>query len=93
MAGWHPNVPYSVGLSALKSDLQNRKAKQIPTSDLLKMAELVLSNNCVEFFDKVYQQTLETAKFSPPPNVCINMDKVETEFLQTQKLKPSSWLR
>ena len=93
MVGLHPNVPYSVGLSALKSDLQNWKAKQIPTSNLLKMAELVLSNNCFEFFDKVYQQTLETAKFSPFPNACINMDKAEREFLKTQKLKPPSWLR
>ena len=93
VVGLHPNVPYSVGLSALKSDLQNRKAKQIPTSDFLNMAELVLSNNCFEFFDKVYQQTLETAKSSPSSNACINMDKVETEFLKTRKLKPSSWLR
>ena len=93
MVGLHPNVPYSVGLSALKSDLQNRMLKQIPTNDLLKMAELVLSNNCFKFFDKVYQLALETAKSSPSPNACINMDKVETEFLKTQKIKPSSWLR
>ena len=50
LVGLYPNVPYSVSLSALKSDLQNRKTKQIPTSDLLKMAELVLSNNCFEIF-------------------------------------------
>ena len=93
MVGLYPNVPYSVGLNALKSDLQNRKAKQIPTSDLLKMAELVLSNNCFELFDKVYLQNLETAKSSPSPNACINMDKVERELLKTQKLKLSSWLR
>ena len=52
--GLYLSIPHSLGLSAPKSDLENRKEKQIPTSHLLKMAEFVQGNNYFEFLDKVY---------------------------------------
>ena len=59
------------------------------------MAELVLKNNYFEFNGEVFQQTSGTAigsKFAPP-YACIFMDKIEKDFLQTQKYQPLVWLR
>ena len=59
------------------------------------MAKFVLKNNYFEFNGKVIQQILGTAietKFAPP-YACIYMDKVETSFLETKKMKPLVWFR
>ena len=77
--GLYPSIPFSAGLNSLKKSLQNRADKQIPTSDLVKLAEFIFSNNCFEFSKKLFQQISGTAistKFVP----CISMDEVETEF-------------
>ena len=55
MVGLYPSIPYSADLSALKPARENRKEKQIRTSNLCKMTEFVLGNNYFQFFDKVYQ--------------------------------------
>ena len=95
VVGLYPSIPHSAGWNSLKKALEKQVNKQIPTSDLVKMEEFVLSNNYFEFSEKVYQQISEAAigrKFSPPYE-CIYMDEVETEFLQTQRSKPLVWLR
>ena len=54
------------------------------------MAELVLKNNFFQFNSEVKRQKSGTAigtKFAPP-NTCTIMDKVETEFLKSDKLQP-----
>ena len=59
------------------------------------MAEFVLKNNLFEFNSKVFQQISGTAigtKFAPP-YACIYMDRVEQDFLETQKLQPLLWLK
>ena len=59
------------------------------------MAQFVLKNNYFEFNGKVIQQISGTAietKFAPP-YACIYMDKVETSFLETKKMKPLVWFR
>ena len=59
------------------------------------MAKFVISNNYFEFSEQFFQQISGTAigtKFGPP-YACIYIEEVETEFLQTQKLKPLVWLR
>lgn len=47
-------IPHSAGLNSLKKNLENRVDKQMPTSDLVKMAEFVLSNYCFEVSLKKY---------------------------------------
>ena len=59
------------------------------------MEEFVLSNKYFEFSEMVFQQTSGAAigaKFAPP-YVCIYIDEVKTEFLQTQRFKPLVSLR
>ena len=95
VVGLYPSIPHSADLNSLKKALEKQVNEQIPTSDLVKMAEFVLSNNYFEFSEKVYQQISKAAidkKFSPS-YACIYMDEVETEFLQTQRSKPLVWLR
>ena len=71
----HTMIPYEAGLSSLREALDKRTCKEIPTENLIKMAEFVLKNN-FEFDTNVYQQISGTAigtKFSPP-YACIFMD-------------------
>ena len=56
VVGLCPSIPHSAGLNSLKKALENRVNKQIPTSDLVKMAKFVLSNNYVEL--NKYQEQL-----------------------------------
>ena len=59
------------------------------------MAELVLKNNYFEINGKVKQHISGTAigtKFATP-YACIVMDKVETNFLETQEMKPLVWFQ
>ena len=69
IVGLYPNIPQEAGLKSLKKPLNRRREKKITTKDLVKMAEFVLKNNCLEFDKSVPQQVLGTAigtKFAPP---------------------------
>ena len=95
VVGLYPNIPHDVGLAALREALDSRESKKIPTEDLVRMAEFVLKNNYFEFNGSIKQQLSGTAigtKFAPP-YACLFMDKLETNFLKTQKLQPLVWLR
>ena len=59
VVGLHPSIPHSAGLNSLKKALENRVNKQIPTSDLVKMAKFVLSNNYFEFSENVFNKYQE----------------------------------
>ena len=75
IVGLYPSIPHEAGLSTLREALDKRTCKEIPTENLIKMAEFVLKNN-FEFDTNVYQQISGTAigtKFSPP-YACIFMD-------------------
>ena len=59
------------------------------------MAQFVLTNNYFEFNSKVKEQVSGTAietKFASP-YACVFMDRMETEFLEKQRMKPWVWLR
>ena len=65
----YPNIPHKAGFKSLKEALDRRRKKKMSTEDLVKMAEFVLKNNCLEFDRIVYQQVSGTAigaKFTPP---------------------------
>ena len=92
VVGLYPSIPHEAGL---KEALDNRENKTISTEDLFKMASFVLKNNLFEFNGKVKQQVSGTAigtKFAPT-YACIFMDKIESDFLKTQKAKPLVWYR
>ena len=60
VVGLHPCIPHVAGLKALKSALDARENKYIPTENLLKMAEFVLKNNVFEFNGTVKEQVSGT---------------------------------
>ena len=87
VVGLYPSIPHSVGLRrALKEALDKREQKKISTEDLLQMAEFVSRNNFFEFNNQIKQQIFGTAIGTKcaPTYAGIFMDKVETEFLETQ---------
>ena len=59
------------------------------------MLEFVLKNNYFEFNGNAKQllsgTTIETK--CGPPYACVFIDKLETDFLESQKLKPMVWFR
>ena len=61
IVGLYPSILHEVGLKALKNGLDNRNYEDIPTENLLKMAEVVLKNNWFEFNSSVFQQNSGTA--------------------------------
>ena len=94
VVGLYPGIPRQDGL-ALSIKLDQREDKIVATEDLLEMAQFVLKNNYFEFDSMIKQQVLGTAigtKFAPP-YACNFMDRVETEFLEREHLKPWVWLR
>ena len=61
VVGLYPSIPHQAGFIALKEALDKSLLKKIPTDDLIKMAELVLSNNFFEFNSDTFQQISGTA--------------------------------
>ena len=93
--GLYPIILHEAGLETLYEKLKERVQKKIPSSDLVNMAEFLLKNNYFEFDSKFKKQISGTAigtKFATP-YVCIFMDKVETEFLEAEDIKPCVCLR
>ena len=92
VVGLYPRIPHSDGMQALHQKLENRLDK---TEDLVAMTEFVLKNNYFEINSDIYHQKSGTAiatKFAAP-YACLFMDRVETEFLESETIKPWVWLR
>ena len=90
IVGLYPSIPHEAGLSTLREALDKRTCKEIPTENLIKMAEFVLKNNFFEFDTNVYQQISGTAigtKFAPP-YADIFIDQLEIKILENQNLRP-----
>ena len=85
----YPGIPHEAGLKALKNALYNRENRSISTEDLIKIACFVLQSNYFEF-NGIVKQISGTAignKFAPT-YACIFIDKLETDFLNTQEYLP-----
>ena len=83
----YPSIHHDAGLKALYEKLEERSDKKLPSADLVDLIKFVLKNNFFEFDSKVKQQISETAigtKFAPP-YASIFMDKVEIDFLETER--------
>ena len=89
VVGLYPSIPHHTGLIALKEALDKSLSKKIPTDDLIRMAEFVLSNS--DAFQQISGTAIGT-KFEPP-YACIYMDQVEQKFLAMQINQPLIWLR
>ena len=89
VVGLYPSIPHQAGLIALKEALDKSLSKKIPTDDLIRMAEFVLSNS--DAFQQISGTAIGT-KFAPPYD-CIYMDQVEQKFLAMQINQPLIWLR
>ena len=89
VVGLYPSIPHQAGLIALKEALDKSLSKKIPTDDLIRMAEFVLSNS--DAFQQISGTAIGT-KFGPP-YACIYMDQVEQKFLAMQINQPLIWLR
>ena len=46
IVGLYPSISLKIGLKALRNALENRYYEEIPTENLLKIAKIVLRNNC-----------------------------------------------
>ena len=93
--GFYPSVPPEDGLKYLYEKLEERDVKEAPSQDLVEMAKFVLENNYFEFNSKVYQQIAGAAIGTTfaPPYACLFMDKMETNFLNSEVVKPWVWMR
>ena len=75
--------------------LDKRTQHTIPTSELIRMADVVLKNNYFEFKGQIKQKISSTVirnKFALP-FACLFMDKIETVFLETLDLQLLVWFR
>ena len=61
VVGLYRSIPHEVCFRALRNASENRNFKEIPTENLIKMAEFVLKNNYFEFDNSVFQQISGTA--------------------------------
>ena len=92
--GLYPSMLHNVGLRAPKEALHKREQKKNPTEDLLQMEEFFLKKKLFEFNNQIKQQISGTALCTKcaPTYTRIFLDKVETEFSETQTYKLFWWL-
>ena len=72
VVGLYPNIPHQEGLSALRRRLDLRQEKDVTTSTLVELAEVVLKNSIFTFKEKTLKQKRGTAigtKFAPPYSI------------------------
>ena len=83
--GLYTNIPNEYGLNALKYFLEKRNAQNPPTHTLLRLAELVLTQNCFKCGDNYYSQTGGTMIGTPfgPEYSCLAVGKQEIEISAT----------
>ena len=95
VVGLYPNIPHEEGLSALRKRLDLRQEKDVTTSTLVELAEVVIKNNIFTFKEKTLKQKRGTAigtKFAPPYSILF-MAELEEEILSEIELKPYLWWR
>ena len=95
VVGLYPNIPHEDGLYALRKRLDLRQEKDVTTSTLVELAEVVLKSNIFTFKEKTLKQKRGTAigtKFAPPYSILF-MAELEEEILSEIELKPYLWWR
>ena len=95
VVGLYPNIPHEEGLSALRKQLDLSQEKDVTTSTLVELAEVVLKNNIFTFKEKTLKKKRSTAigTKSAPPYSILFMAELEEEILSEIELKPYRWWR
>ena len=92
----YTNIPHNDGIDAcsyfINKDVSNTN---VNADDISKLLKLVLENNCFDFNNQTFLQTMGTAMGSSmaPSYASLFMGKLEEEFLNLMPLKPDVWLR
>ena len=83
--GLYTNIPNEYGLNTLKFILENREVQNPPTHTLLRLAELVLTQNCFKFGDEYFSQSGCTMIDTPfgPEYSCLAVGKQEIEISES----------
>ena len=91
----YTNIPHKDGLEALKTRLEGDPQRRAPTKLILKLAQLVLENNVIEFDEQLFLQLMGTAMGTKmAPNYAnIFMGEFEKQAIANYHLKPLVWLR
>ena len=93
--GLYPIIRHDVGLEALRKTLDEQVNKKMVLRTLLKWQNLFWKITTLNLMVKLNNNFLATAigtKFAPP-YTCIFMEKVETEFLESQVYRLLVWFR
>ena len=72
VVGLYPHIPHNEGLEAIRKVLNTRSNPEIPTDDIVGMAELVLRNNNFEFDGNNFLQKeaqLLVREWRPPTQI------------------------
>ena len=95
VVGLYPHIPHNEGLEAIRKVLNTRSNPEIPTDDIVDMAELVLRNNNFEFDGNHFLQKRGTAIGTrmAPSYANIFMHDLESRLLDSAQVKPILWLR
>ena len=96
--GLYPHIAHDEGLTVVtvvRKALDNRCDSEIPTNDIVDLAELVLKNNNFEFDGKHYLQKRGTAIGTrmAPSYANLFMHDLESKLLTWAPVKPFIWLR
>ena len=102
VVGLYPHIPHNEGLEAIRKILNTRTNQEIPTDDIVNLAELVLKNSNFEFDGKHFLQKHGTAigMRMVPAYANIFMHELESQLLdldcfnvQIEKLNISSQIQ
>ena len=95
VVGLYPHIPHNEGLEAIQKTLNMRTNQEIPTDDIVDLAELVLKNNNFEFDGKHFLQKRGTAIGTrmAPAYANLFMHDLESQLLDLAPVKPYLWLR
>lgn len=91
----YTSIPHDDGINASGYYLEKNYDGPIPKEHILKLLRLVLENNHFIFDNQNYLQIMGTAMGSAiaPAFASLFMGKLEEEFLNTQTIKPTMWLK
>ena len=80
-------IPQDEGVQATREALNKREDQQVPTEFLVRLLEIVLSENIFEFADELYKQNIGTSMgTNPAPPFANNfMAKVDKHILEIAK--------
>ena len=93
VVGLYPHSLHNEGVEAIRKILNTRTNQEIPTDDIVDLAELVLKNNNFEFDGKHFLQKCGIGTRMAPAYANIFMDDLESRLLDLAPVKPYLWLR